>query len=175
MACPSSPPLRCAALPAAYDEVRLLDLRPPAGGDAFEPDEWVAIRVFAADICDAGAVARAAAGASAVFHVAAFGMSGPEQLQDAKVHRINVLGTDAVIKGCLAAGVSRLIYVSTYNVVFAGGCIVNGDEVRSGAGGGVRGRALGAGRISIPLTLSRHRCIAALFDVASRWGATGLF
>lgn len=37
-------------------------------------------------------------------------------------------GTENLLKACLAAGVCRLVYTSTYNVVYGGQEIINGDE-----------------------------------------------
>jgi len=62
------------------------------------------------DIRDGGAVREAFTGASTVFHLA--GLVAPF----APRHRyleVNVGGTETVIEACLAAGVSRLVYVSS--------------------------------------------------------------
>lgn len=65
-----------------------------------------------------------------VIHTAGFGMSGREQLP---VHRnktedVNVNGTKNVIKACCTQDVKALVYTSTYNVVYGGTEIHNGDE-----------------------------------------------
>ena len=62
------------------------------------------------------------------FHLASYGMSGADQLNQGRVTEVNVGGTRNVIQGCQEHGVSVLVYVSTYNVVFAGQEIVNGNE-----------------------------------------------
>ncbi|KAL0366516.1 UNVERIFIED_CONTAM: Short-chain dehydrogenase/reductase family 42E member 1 [Sesamum radiatum] len=67
-------------------------------------------------------------GADCVFHLASYGMSGKEMLQYGRVDEININGTCHVLDACLEHGVSRLVYVSTYNVVFGGKEIVNGNE-----------------------------------------------
>ncbi|KAM8945973.1 short-chain dehydrogenase/reductase family 42E member 1 [Pelodytes ibericus] len=67
-------------------------------------------------------------GVSCVFHTASYGMSGREQLQKRKIEEINVQGTENVIQACINKGIGRLIYTSTYNVVFGGQEIKNGDE-----------------------------------------------
>jgi nucleoside-diphosphate-sugar epimerase len=60
-----------------------------------------------------------------VFHVAALaGIWG--RWQD--YYATNVLGTENVLAGCRAAGVSKLIYTSTPSVVFNQQDICNGDE-----------------------------------------------
>jgi nucleoside-diphosphate-sugar epimerase len=55
-----------------------------------------------------------------VFHIASFGMSGRDQLDRKRVYSVNVRGTQNVIKCCLYSGTKRLVYTSTYNVVFGG-------------------------------------------------------
>lgn len=67
-------------------------------------------------------------GAHCVFHLASYGMSGKEMLQVRRVNEVNVNGTLHVLEACLEFGIKRLVYVSTYNVVFGGREIVNGDE-----------------------------------------------
>lgn len=71
---------------------------------------------------------RALRGADCVFHLAAFGMSGKEMLQFGRVDEVNISGTCHVLDACLDLGITRLVYCSTYNVVFGGQRIVNGDE-----------------------------------------------
>ncbi|KAI0210714.1 Short-chain dehydrogenase/reductase family 42E member 1 [Lamellibrachia satsuma] len=67
-------------------------------------------------------------GVDCVYHLASFGMSGREQLNTHMIEAVNMTGTDNVIKACRKFHVNRLIYTSTYNVVFGGQKIVNGDE-----------------------------------------------
>jgi nucleoside-diphosphate-sugar epimerase len=67
-------------------------------------------------------------GADVVFHVASFGMSGREMLQAERTADVNLRGTAAVLAAATAEGVARLVYTSTYNAVFGGREIVNGDE-----------------------------------------------
>lgn len=80
------------------------------------------------DIARRGDVERALRGADCVFHLASFGMSGKEMLHFGRVDEVNINGTCHVLEACVNMGVSRLVYVSTYNVVFGGKEIVNGDE-----------------------------------------------
>lgn len=63
-----------------------------------------------------------------VFHVASYGMSGREQLNQTLIQEVNVGGTDNVLRACRRRGVPRLVYTSTFNVVFGGQVIRNGDE-----------------------------------------------
>lgn len=73
-------------------------------------------------------VEKALQGADCVFHIASYGMSGKEKLQTAQIDKVNVDGTCLILDVCVKLGIKRLIYVSTYNVVFGGKEIVNGDE-----------------------------------------------
>lgn len=77
------------------------------------------------NICDGDFVTECCQGVDTVFHVAALaGIWGRWQDYSA----INVLGTENVLAGCRAAGVSRLIYTSTPSVVFNQHSIRNGNE-----------------------------------------------
>lgn len=69
------------------------------------------------DLRDRDAVVAACAGVEAVFHVGA--LSAPWGKR-ADFYAINVGGTEAVLAGCLAHGVRRLLYVSSPSVVFDG-------------------------------------------------------
>lgn len=80
------------------------------------------------DICSYAQIERAIAGVDCVFHIASYGMSGREQLNRRLIEAVNVEGTRNVLKACLEHRVSRLVYTSTFNVVFGGQEIVNGDE-----------------------------------------------
>jgi nucleoside-diphosphate-sugar epimerase len=62
-----------------------------------------------------------------VIHLASWGMSGSPML-DPKCHDINIQGTKNVIELCQRFNIQGLIYTSTYNVIFGGQEIVNGDE-----------------------------------------------
>nr|XP_057945576.1 short-chain dehydrogenase/reductase family 42E member 1 isoform X1 [Doryrhamphus excisus] len=80
------------------------------------------------DIRSCSQVGNAVAGVDCVFHIASYGMSGREQLNRDLIEAVNVQGTQNVIKACLENGVPRLVYTSTFNVVFGGQEIQNGDE-----------------------------------------------
>jgi nucleoside-diphosphate-sugar epimerase len=62
-----------------------------------------------------------------VVHLASWGMSGSPML-DPRCHQINVEGTRNSITLCQRYDVKGFIYTSTYNVIFGGQEIVNGDE-----------------------------------------------
>jgi nucleoside-diphosphate-sugar epimerase len=83
------------------------------------------VRFVRAPLEDADAVAAACQGMEAVFHVAAkVGVWG----RYPDFFRANVLGTRAVIAGCKAHGVRRLIHTSTPSVVYNGRDLANADE-----------------------------------------------
>ncbi|XP_045295813.1 short-chain dehydrogenase/reductase family 42E member 1 [Leopardus geoffroyi] len=63
-----------------------------------------------------------------VFHIASYGMSGREQLNRSLIEEVNVGGTDHILQVCRRRGVPRLVYTSTFNVIFGGQVIRNGDE-----------------------------------------------
>ncbi|PKI71691.1 hypothetical protein CRG98_007913 [Punica granatum] len=107
-------------------EVRSLDLRStsPWSHDLLS----IGVRFFQGDISRRADVEKALRGADCVFHLASYGMSGKEMLQFGRVDEVNINGTCHVLEACLEIGVGRLIYVSTYNVVFGGKEIVNGNE-----------------------------------------------
>jgi nucleoside-diphosphate-sugar epimerase len=83
------------------------------------------VRFVRASIENAVAVAAACEGAQTVFHVAAkVGVWG--RYED--FYRINVLGTRAVLDGCRARGVPKLVYTSTPSVVYNGRDLAGADE-----------------------------------------------
>ncbi|KAM6223809.1 short-chain dehydrogenase/reductase family 42E member 1 [Rhynchocyon petersi] len=63
-----------------------------------------------------------------VFHIASHGMSGREQLDRRLIEEVNIGGTDNILWACRRWAVPRLVYTSTFNVVFGGQVIINGDE-----------------------------------------------
>jgi nucleoside-diphosphate-sugar epimerase len=83
------------------------------------------VRFVRAALDDAAAVSAACAGATTVFHVAAkVGVWG--RYED--FFRTNVLGTRALLEGCRAHGVRRLVYTSTPSVVYNGRDLAGADE-----------------------------------------------
>ncbi|XP_053126411.1 short-chain dehydrogenase/reductase family 42E member 1 isoform X2 [Hemicordylus capensis] len=86
------------------------------------------VRFVQGDVRVASEVEEALRGVSCIFHTASFGMSGREQLNWKRIEDVNVKGTENVIEACRRTGVPRLVYTSTYNVVFGGQVIENGDE-----------------------------------------------
>ncbi|KAK3232085.1 hypothetical protein Dsin_003966 [Dipteronia sinensis] len=86
------------------------------------------VQCIQGDIVQKKDVERALRGADCVFHLASFGMSGKEMLQLGRVDEVNIGGTCHIIDACLEFGIERIVYVSTYNVIFGGKKIVNGNE-----------------------------------------------
>lgn len=83
------------------------------------------VRWVRASLDDARAVSAACAGMTTIFHVAAkVGVWG--QYDD--FYRTNVLGTRAILTGCRAHGVARLVYTSTPSVVYNGRDLAGADE-----------------------------------------------
>jgi len=73
------------------------------------------LRSVQADLADGAAIRAACLGQDLVFHSGALSSAwGPAQTFE----RANVLGTQNVIAGCEAAGVRRLVYVSTPSIYF---------------------------------------------------------
>ncbi|KAL1351801.1 hypothetical protein HN51_015672 [Arachis hypogaea] len=107
-------------------EVRAFDLR--HSSPFTHALEKKGVRFIQGDVGRKEEVERALQGAECVFHLAAFGMSGKEMLQIGRVDEVNISGTCHVLDACLDLGITRLVYCSTYNVVFGGQPIVNGDE-----------------------------------------------
>ncbi|XP_068116037.1 short-chain dehydrogenase/reductase family 42E member 1 [Hyperolius riggenbachi] len=102
--------------------VVLFDIRRPAQD---LPDE---VQFIQGDVRSLSAVEDAFTNATCIIHTASYGMSGREQLQTQLIEEVNVTGTDNVIQACVHKNVPRLVYTSTFNVVFGGQTIRNGDE-----------------------------------------------
>ncbi|KAM4531344.1 putative short-chain dehydrogenase/reductase family 42E member 2 isoform 1-T1 [Odontesthes bonariensis] len=83
---------------------------------------------YQSDIRDYSSLYKVCEGVDCIFHTAAYGMSGPEQLRKEQVESVNVGGTNNVINVCKERSIPRLVHTSTINVVFAGKPIQDGDE-----------------------------------------------
>lgn len=103
-------------------KVVLLDVKKPT---YVLPED---VRFIQADISDFESILPAFDDVDCVYHLASYGMSGREQLNKMLIETVNVKGTENVIRACQESGASRLVYTSTYNVVFGGQEIINGDE-----------------------------------------------
>ena len=113
--------IAAALLAAGAAEVRSLDLAKPS-------TPLRGVLCYTGDIRKSADVAAAMRGCDIVMHVASFGMSGREMLQTGRTRDVNVNGTTIVLAAAKVLGVSRLVYTSTYNAVFGGQRIVDGDE-----------------------------------------------
>lgn len=83
------------------------------------------VRFIRGSLDEADAVRAACDGVSTVFHVAAkVGVWG----DPAVYFRTNVLGTRALLEGCRAHGVARLVHTSTPSVVYNGENLAGADE-----------------------------------------------
>nr|XP_019707769.1 short-chain dehydrogenase/reductase family 42E member 1 [Elaeis guineensis] len=82
----------------------------------------------AGDVSRKKDIEKALHGADCVFHLASYGMSGKEMLQARHVDEVIINGTCNVLDVCHEFGIKRLVYISTYNVVFGGKEIVNRNE-----------------------------------------------
>uniref|UniRef100_A0ACD5XM97 Uncharacterized protein n=1 Tax=Avena sativa TaxID=4498 RepID=A0ACD5XM97_AVESA len=107
-------------------EVRCLDLRASSSWSQHLLDAGV--RLFQGDVRKKEDVGRVFRGVDCVFHLASYGMSGKEMVHAGRTEEVNINGTSNVLDACHEHGVRRLVYVSTYNVVFGGHPIVNGNE-----------------------------------------------
>lgn len=106
--------------------VRSLDLRPSSPW--YRDLQSRHVHLIQGDVSRKEDVRRALQGVDCVFHLASFGMSGKEMLRFGRVEEVNINGTCHVLDACVEFGIKRLVYVSTYNVVFGGQEIINGDE-----------------------------------------------
>ncbi|KAG9151281.1 hypothetical protein Leryth_002824 [Lithospermum erythrorhizon] len=84
--------------------------------------------IMVGDVSRKQDVEKALQGVDCVFHLASYGMSGKEMLQYGRVDEVNINGTCHIIDACTEKGVRRLVYVSTYNVIFGSKEITNGNE-----------------------------------------------
>ena len=84
------------------------------------------VEVMRGDLADPRAAAAACAGCDAVVHAAALipGLAEPAH----RYRSVNVGGTEAVIAGCRAHGVPRLVFTSSPSVVFGGHDLCGVDE-----------------------------------------------
>ena len=80
------------------------------------------------DITNYSSLSSALQSCDIVFHTASFGMSGREMLNKVQTRRVNILGTRAIVRACVENKIPYLVYTSTFNVVFGGQPIYNGDE-----------------------------------------------
>jgi nucleoside-diphosphate-sugar epimerase len=103
----------CQELLDAGRSVRALDALVHGQEHVAQELERAGVEVFRGDIRDANARARALAGARAVVHLAAI-VGDPACARDPELsHAVNVEGTLALLADARAAGVGRIVFVST--------------------------------------------------------------
>ena len=85
----------------------------PAHAAVLGPPRRRSLAAARAAPLSATALAAHFKGASLVFHLASYGMSGGAQLQRRLVEAVNLGGTRAVLAAAVVAGVGRLVYLST--------------------------------------------------------------
>ncbi len=103
------------------------------------------------DVADPEVVSRAVSGAEVVVHLAAkVDVVGPR----VEYERANVLGTRTVLAACRAAGVRRLVQVSSPSVAHAGGALV-------GAGAGPADPSSARGHYARSKAVSEEEALAA--------------
>ncbi|XP_002510725.2 short-chain dehydrogenase/reductase family 42E member 1 isoform X2 [Ricinus communis] len=107
-------------------QVRAFDVRPTSPWSHQLTSRGV--HCIRGDLTRKSDVEKALRGVDCVFHLASFGMSGKEMIRFGRVDEVNINGTCHVLEACIEFGIKRLVYVSTYNVVFGGKQIVNGNE-----------------------------------------------
>jgi CDP-glucose 4,6-dehydratase len=103
------------------DQVRVLDRPGPRVTDVGTPRPSALalhgiaddVELFEADLRDAEAVARAAEGCDAVFHLAAQTIVGNARAAPREAFEVNVMGTWNVLEACRTQGVSRVIFASS--------------------------------------------------------------
>lgn len=94
------------------DEVVALVRRPSRAAHLAD----VGCRLVEGDLTDANVIASGVAGCDATFHVAAVYRVGIPDADRAAMRQVNVGGTELVVDASIAAGVRRIVYVSTANV-----------------------------------------------------------
>jgi nucleoside-diphosphate-sugar epimerase len=99
-------------LRARGDDVVALVRTPSKAG----PIEQLGCELVSGDLSSLGAIRRGVDGADAVFHVAAAYELGVPKSEHARMYEATVRGTENVLDAAIAAGVPRIVYVSTVGV-----------------------------------------------------------
>jgi len=94
--------------------VRALDLVPPADGRSADPD----VELVQADLRDRAAVTEACRDVEVVYHLAAGQRMKPQfaALTEREIYAMNVAAVEHVVAGALAAGVRKLVAISSSGV-----------------------------------------------------------
>ncbi|MDE0929289.1 MAG: NAD-dependent epimerase/dehydratase family protein [Halioglobus sp.] len=122
------------ALKQAGHYVRVLARSADKAESVFRAIGVVVDEILVGDVTDPIAVGRALKGCDAVIHSAAMVSTADKHAEE--MREINVAGTKLVIDGSLAAGIKKIIYVSSVSALFrAGDTVMNEDTPVSVAGG----------------------------------------
>lgn len=108
------------------EEVRSLDIRPSS--PCLSDLQKNGVHCIRGDVSQKQDVEKALQGVNCVFHLASYGNSSKEMLQGDRLEEVNLYGTCNILDACHEFGVERLVYMSTYQAVFGGEEIINGDE-----------------------------------------------
>lgn len=104
---------------AGYTDLRTLNR------SACEDLHEQGVEIIQGDISDYNCVEKAVQGCEVVFHVAAkAGVWGSYK----SYYKVNVIGTENVVRACWKYGVTKLIYTSSPSVVFNGNSLCNVTE-----------------------------------------------
>jgi nucleoside-diphosphate-sugar epimerase len=121
------------ALKHAGHHVRVLARSEPKAESVFKAIDVDVDEIMVGDVTDPVAVARAIKGCDAVIHSAAMVSTADKHAE--RMREINVGGTKLVIDGSLAAGIKKIIYVSSVSALFnVGDTMMNEDTPVSVAG-----------------------------------------
>jgi dihydroflavonol-4-reductase len=127
------------------DEVRVT-VRPQS------PDTPAGVRRVTADVTDRRAVRRAVRGVERVFHAA-----GTTNLRRPELLRVHAEGTRCVLEACLAAGVERVVHVSSVAAI---------GPARPG--GALDERHVRTGPLGLPYPDAKHAAEVEALRVAAR-------
>jgi nucleoside-diphosphate-sugar epimerase len=117
-------PAVVAAMASTHD-VRTLSRRPPESGTFTVP-----VATFFGDVADRGVVRSVVDGVDLVVHLAArLHVVDPDPRHRQEYERVNVRGTESVVAAAAAAGVSRVVLMSTIAVYGSG----TGETVDEGS------------------------------------------
>lgn len=106
-------------------EIRIFDIKPY--NKFLVHDDVKPVKEFIGDVCDPSKVKDALRGANTVIHIAGL-VSFDTFPEIEKMNRINISGTENIIKSCIEENVQRLIFCSTVDVVIGFEDILNGTE-----------------------------------------------
>lgn len=109
-------------LASSFRTVRCLDMMEPVNT---LPKNCQFIK---GNLLDEEMVEKAIIGCELVFHTASAGMSGSSQLNKKLCKTVNIDGTNLVLSLCIKHSVQRLVYTSSYNVIFSRNPLVNCTE-----------------------------------------------